>query len=120
MSDSYQAIYNAVRSSISGGNVGEIVAQAAREAFDISHYAVRLHEQFLCAAYEMQRPSAVYRPSISMDGTKWCALYGEDLQNGVAGFGDTPAEAMAEFDKAWGTQRTSAAIRTALTKAESA
>jgi hypothetical protein len=43
------------------------------------------------------------------DGDKWCALYGADLATGVAGFGDTPAEAMHEFDKAWATKLTPAA-----------
>lgn len=38
-----------------------------------------------------------------MDGNLWCALYGDDLQNGIAGFGATPAAAMREFDKAWAT-----------------
>ena len=46
-------------------------------------------------------PSAVWKPRLSMDGNKWCALYGEDLQSGIAGFGDSPAEAMWDFDKAW-------------------
>lgn len=48
-------------------------------------------------------PSAVYRPALSIDGNQWCALYGSNLQDGVAGFGDTPADAMREFDKAWAT-----------------
>lgn len=46
-----------------------------------------------------QRPSALYRPAIYPDGNQWCALYGEDLQMGVAGFGDTPELACADFDK---------------------
>ncbi len=37
-----------------------------------------------------------------MDGSNtWCALYGDDLQNGVAGFGDSPQEAVAAFNRAW-------------------
>lgn len=48
-----------------------------------------------------QRPSAIFRPSIGLDGNKWCALYGPNLQEGVAGFGDSPADAMADFDKNW-------------------
>jgi hypothetical protein len=28
-------------------------------------------------------------------------LYGDNLQDGVGGFGDSPAEAMADFDKNW-------------------
>jgi hypothetical protein len=31
---------------------------------------------------------------ITMDGDKWCALYGENLQEGCAGFGETPIEAL--------------------------
>ncbi len=62
------------------------------------------------AAQCQQLPSVLYRPSLMADGTKWCALYGGDLASGVAGFGDTPAEAMHEFDKAWTTQKTPAAV----------
>lgn len=31
------------------------------------------------------------------DGAQWCALFGKDLQEGIAGFGDTPDEARADF-----------------------
>ena len=53
------------------------------------------------SASEHARPSAVFRPSISVDGNQWCALYGDNLQDGVAGFGDSPADAMADFDRNW-------------------
>ena len=46
-------------------------------------------------------PSSLYRPALSVDGDKWCALYGDSLQEGVAGFGDSPAEAYADFNVAW-------------------
>ena len=111
MTDSYQAIYDAVRSRISGGNVGDVVERAAREAFDISHFVARLQEQMYCVADHMQRPSVLFRPLLSADGTKWCALYGENLQEGVAGFGDTPDEAMRDFDQAWWKERTPVAAR---------
>jgi hypothetical protein len=41
---------------------------------------------------------------ISIDGNQWCVLYGENLQDGVAGFGDSPANAAAAFDQAWFTK----------------
>jgi hypothetical protein len=41
------------------------------------------------------------KPSLSIDGNQWCVLYGEDLQNGIAGFGDTPYLAVLDFNKAW-------------------
>jgi hypothetical protein len=34
----------------------------------------------------------------------WCALHGEDLQVGIAGFGPTPALALNAFDTAMCTE----------------
>lgn len=44
---------------------------------------------------------ALLKPSISIDGNQWCVLYGDNLQDGVAGFGDTPYLAVLDFSKAW-------------------
>jgi hypothetical protein len=71
-----------------------IVVQFSGASFDISNCFQRISDAHTS-------PSAIYRPSISIDGNKWCALYGENPQDGVAGFGDTPGEAMADFDKNW-------------------
>ena len=107
--DSYQPIYDAVRSRISGGDVGSAVESALREA-NLSHYAeMAMHSAFELAA-EHQRPSVLYKPDIGLDGTMWCALYGEDLMNGVAGFGETPGLAMRDFDKNWLESKTPAAM----------
>lgn len=31
------------------------------------------------------------------DGNKWCFLYGDNIQEGIAGFGDTITEAAYDF-----------------------
>lgn len=115
MSDAYQAVYDAVRSRISGGNIGDIAREVMRDAFDFSYARESMVQEFSIAfsnvSDDMRRPSVLYRPTLSADGTSWCALLGENLQVGVAGFGDTPAEAMAAFDKAFLTEHTPAAIR---------
>ena len=49
-------------------------------------------------------PHVLMRPAIFPDGNQWCALYGENLQEGVAGFGDTPELACANFDINWRDQ----------------
>ncbi len=49
-------------------------------------------------------PHVLMRPAIFPDGNAWCALYGENIQEGVVGFGDTPAAAAADFDLAWTQQ----------------
>jgi len=46
-------------------------------------------------------PHIIYQSDISIDGDCWSVLWGMNIQDGVAGFGKSPAAAMAEFDKAW-------------------
>ena len=100
--DSYQPIYDAVRSRIQGGDVGQAMEAALREAFGMaSHHMACVAQDFTIAASEQRRPSVLYRPALSIDGNQWCALYGDNLQDGVAGFGSSPEAAMADFDKAW-------------------
>lgn len=67
----------------------------------IAHAADMAKVSIQAAAARYESPSAVYRPRLSIDGNKWCALYGDNLQDGVAGFGDSPADAMWNFDQAW-------------------
>ena len=50
---------------------------------------------------EQWRPSTIYKPRVFPDGNMWCALYGENIQEGVAGFGKSPALAMKDFDDNW-------------------
>ena len=71
---------------------------------DISHAAWRVGQAAENLAAQMADYyatwSASLKPKLTKDGDMWCALYGEDLQLGVSGFGRTPAEALAAFDVA--------------------
>lgn len=109
--NTYQAVYDAVRSKIGSCDVRSIVEDACRGAFDTGMTWPLIQQEFGIAAGEMQRPSAIYRPSVAPDGNKWCALYGENLMEGVCGFGDTPDEAMRDFDKNWMKEKTPIATR---------
>lgn len=44
--------------------------------------------------------ASALKPTLSKDGDMWCALHGDDLQVGIAGFGPTPAHALLAFDVA--------------------
>ena len=101
--DTYQPIYDAVRSRINNGDIGSAVESAIRDA-NLSHYVERAFYAVQEAGNEHCRPSVLFRPSLSVDGNQWCALYGDDLQSGVAGFGDSPTSAMLDFDKSWGAK----------------
>jgi len=97
---SYEAIYNAVRSRITNGDIGQAVESVLRDA-SLSYYADRVAARAMDAAAEYDRPSTVYKPRLFIDGNVWCAIYGEDIQNGVCGWGKSPAEAFADFDRKW-------------------
>lgn len=99
MNDNYQAVYDAVRSRISSCDPASIIRDACY--LDASNAIQMMQAAFQEAAWQHASPSAIYRPSIAIDGNKWCALYGDNLQEGVAGFGDSPALAMADFDRNW-------------------
>lgn len=70
-------------------------------ASSIAHWSEMAKASIEAAASVYERPSAVFKPRLSIDGNQWCALYGENLQDGVAGFGKSPADAMWDFDKNW-------------------
>lgn len=62
-----------------------------------------LLEKQILVAETLIEPSCLYKPTITKDGNQFCALLGEDIQSGVCGFGDSPAEAFKDFDKSWHT-----------------
>jgi hypothetical protein len=69
---------------------------------DSSHIRMLLTE----SAIQQARPFILLAAhcKISIDGNQWCILYGENLQDGVAGFGDSPDAASYDFDRAWSTR----------------
>lgn len=70
-----------------------------RQAFSLT--ATYAQEAAANIGFEWTRPFVLLRPQIMLDGNQWCALYGANLQDGVAGFGDSPADAAEAFNKAW-------------------
>ena len=50
---------------------------------------------------ERNRPFMLLRPRVFPDGDQWCALLGDNLQEGVCAFGETPAKAATDFDLQW-------------------
>jgi len=44
--------------------------------------------------YKLGVSNIIYQVSIAKDGNAWCALIGQNLQDGVSGFGETVQEAL--------------------------
>lgn len=110
MSDSHQAIYDAVRSRISPCDTQSAIESAANTQLGgLSYLAQHAQQELYRVSEEHTRPSILFKPELVADGDHWMALYGPDLAVGVAGFGKTPDEAMRAFDAAWTSERTPAA-----------
>ena len=101
----YQAVYDAVCSRIGHPDISGTVERVVREALDISWIKSRALESISVVESDYRRPFIMLRPKMYPDGNQWCALYGESLMEGVAGFGDTPDAASWDFDKNWNGQR---------------
>lgn len=97
MMDNYQAVYDAVRSRFHQPDIEGI----ARQQFDTSFMQDQIKIAWQDAAREWQRPFVLLRPKLYPDGNMWCALYGDNLQDGLAGFGTSPAKAAWAFDEAF-------------------
>lgn len=80
MSDSYQPIYDAVRSRISNGDVGLSVSEVARQALDISHVLPLAQEAIGRISYESTRPSVLFRPRLAKDGNAGRARFDPDTR----------------------------------------
>lgn len=59
-----------------------------------------LYQNELALVVEKQEYNlfATLKPKIFKDGNQWCVLYGEDLHDGIAGFGNTPYLAILDFN----------------------
>lgn len=61
------------------------------------------HEAVLIPLVQQQEYNLVslLKPKIFIDGTQWCVLYGENLIEGIAGFGETAHKAVLAFNAAF-------------------
>lgn len=64
------------------------------------HNETLRQQELIQAAYDTQTmtPAAILKPRIFIDGNKWCVLWGENIQDGVCGFGDSPRKALMDFN----------------------
>jgi hypothetical protein len=68
---------------------------------DTSEFDYRFQCERMSTEHERQRPSVLFRPALRIDGNQYCVLYGTNLVEGCAGFGDSVEEAMQDFDFNW-------------------
>lgn len=72
-------------------------------ANSINHYASIEHQEKLNTIIGEQELQLVktYNLKPFKDGDKWCVLLGENIQEGICGFGETPYKAILDFNCAF-------------------
>ena len=68
---------------------------------DSSWVAQRMVESVNILEAEQLRPCILFKARVFQDGDMFCALLGDNIQEGIVSFGETPDKAMREFDKVW-------------------
>jgi len=68
---------------------------------DKSNMDANVNTQQIDLLLAQQAPFMLLKPKVFLDGNKWCAMYGSNLMEGVTGWGDSPDEAMIDFNKEW-------------------
>ena len=74
------------------------VESSQRQWFDTLQHQEKMN---VAAEQNEYNKFAMLKPKISIDGNQYCVLYGEDLQSGIAGFGDTLYLAILDFNKSF-------------------
>ncbi len=77
----------------------EQIRLAQAESSQRQHYDTMLFQEKSTNIYEEEMFSliAILGLKLQKDGNQWCYLYGDNLQEGIAGFGDTVYLAMTGF-----------------------
>ena len=75
----------------------------SNESAQNQHDAALLQQSRMSYAIQMEELCmfALLKPKLYRDGDQWCVLYGENIQEGVVGFGDTPYSAISDWNGDW-------------------
>lgn len=76
---------------------------AEAESSQRQHFDCLSHYETMSSVNEIAEYTKfnLLKPRLFQDGNQWCVLFGENLQSGIAGFGNTPHLAILDWNKAW-------------------
>ena len=63
--------------------------------------SIKDNEEYTCVEIIEVEESEKRKLQMTKDGDQYCVLFGDDIQKGISGFGDTPEEAIDNFCDAW-------------------
>ena len=73
------------------------------ESSQRQHHEVVRHQEALIEATTGAdyKQFSMLKPKLYKDGNQWCCLLGENIQEGIVGFGETPHKAVMDWNGAW-------------------
>ena len=73
------------------------------ESSQRQHHEVMYHQERMNLAVEKIEYNlfSMLKPKLYKDGNSWCCLYGENIAEGIVGFGETPYKAILDWNKQW-------------------
>ncbi len=74
------------------------VESSQRQHHEVLEHQVRIGVEVLKEEYTL---FSMLKPKVSIDGNKYCVLYGDNLQDGICGFGDTIYKAIIDFNNSF-------------------
>ena len=74
------------------------IESSQRQNHEVLRHQEAMYEACTGAEYKL---FAMLKPKLYKDGNQWCCLYGDDLQVGITGFGDTPHKAILDWNANW-------------------
>ena len=74
------------------------IESSQRQRFAELQHSIAM--ETLCLKTDMVLVESLH-PTITKDGNQWCVLYGDNLQEGIAGFGETIHKAIIDFNGAF-------------------
>lgn len=104
MDNIYQPIYDAIRSRFSNSNPDNVIENYLH-SLGVSRSVEVCTQMIQEVITNYDRPCVLFKPKVYLDGNMWCALYGDNLQDGIAGFGETCEKAMLDFDNNFRNQK---------------
>lgn len=68
-------------------------------------HGTEIENNLLDASRQLACPARNYGARIFLDGNKWCCLLGDNMMEGIVGFGDSPDAAVWAFRTEWYRQK---------------
>jgi hypothetical protein len=79
------------------GNDSGIISSQVQHQNELVHY----EKMSLVIEKEEYNLFSMLKPKLYKDGDQWCCLYGEDIAEGITGFGETPYKAIIDWNHNW-------------------